>query len=282
VTRPPGTVESVVAWAEDRDAERARQAEMDAARARELAEETQQQVESDPVYQTSFEAMVHEPYERLPAKVIREFVRGHLVLPVLRRMYGIGMGTVKFEVPTMVGTVVQVAAPASVQRQALKDLLALGLPPQASPHDSGDDAHPGVLALGELELDEARRAAHGERYITPGLREIAAGMAGAEADITPTGDPAAPPPAPMSERVARGEFEIVEVEDGEGVAAHDDRRGTGADRPAEPAVPPLRLEDMILAKRRAARRAKASPTNGHRDPRDHPEHPSPAPDPHRD
>lgn len=161
------------------------------------------------------------------AKLVREYVRATIVEPVLRRLYDIGMGVTTFEVATMAGRTVTVPAPSSVQVKALTALAAIGVPGQVGLVDDAGNVLPGIFALPPMQLDEARRAVSGSLYNGNG-----------------NGNDSATLP-PMSERIAAGEFEIVEVEEGVGSTSPSD------DQPPAEVPPSLTLEQQILAKRRA-------------------------------
>jgi hypothetical protein len=122
-----------------------------------------------------------------------------------------------------------------VQVQALKALIGTGLPAQVGLVDDDGHTMPGIFALGALDLDAARREAHGERYI------------------------AAPPESLplMEERVARGEYEMVEVFEGVGTVSPTEDRAPG---PLPPA--PETLEQRILRERRERRAHNGSNGNG--------------------
>lgn len=186
------------------------------------------------------------------AKLIRDWTRSVLGVHALKRLFDIGMGVAEFDVPTMTGRVVTVPASAGVQVKALATIVAVGVPRQLGIVDQGDGELPGVFVLGELDLDEARREAHGERYMRPD------GALPAMTDGR-TGPPGEPLP-PMAERIAAGEFELVEIEESAvdpGMVGDGDR----APEPLPPAAPSL--EQQILAKRRRQRSVKSNGHNGH-------------------
>jgi hypothetical protein len=171
------------------------------------------------------------------AKVVRDWVRSVLVPDAVKRMYDIGMGIQTFDTPTAAGNVVQVEAPPSVQQKALQALIQLGVPTQLGIVDGDDNALPGVFALGALDLDAARQQAHGDRYVAPEAhaRAVATLQAGLDNVVhdavaaIPTGPTNVPPLKPMSERIAAGEFTVVEIEEGAG-----EQTGTDEDRPPGP------------------------------------------------
>lgn len=140
----------------------------------------------------------------LNSKVIRRYVQAVLAERAIGRLYDIGMGVTTFDVPTMTGKIVRVPAAASVQVKALMGVISIGIPSHQQVVDEDGNALPGVFAMGPLELDQARRIAHGDRY-----------MAQPEAIE-------APPPRPMAERIADGEFTVVEVDETAAVAGRDD------------------------------------------------------------
>jgi hypothetical protein len=260
--------------------ERARQAEIDAARARELAEEY---IETAAVRGADALPGPTANFVGLTGRMMREWIRGVLLPPAVRRMYDIGMGTTRFEVPTMAGNVVSVPAPASVQVKALQAVIGAGLPSQVGLVDGDGETLPGVFALGALDLDSARRDAHGERYMGSGLPAIEAG-AGEAAESEP-GEVAEGREAPltrertaeilreaartsadkvvravdrMADRVARGEFEVVEVEEGVG----HERSGSEDKAPGPLPPAPETTEQRILRERRERRERAAVKANG--------------------
>lgn len=158
------------------------------------------------------------------ATTVRDWVRSVLVPPAIKRMFDIGMGVEKFATPTATGAVAQLEAPAAVQERALRTLISIGVPTQMGLVDNDGNTLPGVFALPGLELDAARQEAHGERYMPPEH------YAAVRAAVT-AGDPAAsaaPEDAPsmdlrpMDERIAAGEFSVVEVEEGIGASMSQD------------------------------------------------------------
>lgn len=224
------------------DAERLAQMEADAARAREIAEETAERYATRGSQSVAtLESVIERSTAVVLAKTVREWVRSVLVPPALLRLHDIGHGLTRHEVATMVGTVM-VPPSASVQVKALTALVGAGLPSQVGLVDADDNALPGVFALGELELANAREAAHGDRAFT------ALGMAGVEGEVVEgTGIPAS-----TAARVERGELEVVEVEEGVGVTRETDDRAPG------PIVPHETTEQRILRERRERKAAKAA------------------------
>lgn len=96
-------------------------------------------------------------------RAIREWIRQHYVSQAITRLYEMGMGITTFDVPTAVGSVVNVPASPSVQRAALAEVVRYGLPQQLGLVDGdGNDAR-GVIALPALELDAVQRVVHGQR-----------------------------------------------------------------------------------------------------------------------
>jgi hypothetical protein len=180
----------------------------------------------------------HEIAAMLNSKVIRRYVQAVLAERAIGRLYDIGMGVTQFTVPTMTGKLVVVPAAASVQVKALTAVLAIGLPHTHSVIDDDGNVLPGIFAMGPLELDQARRIAHGDRYMeTP------------EATIAES-------PKPMAERIAAGEFTVVELDETAAVAARDDdaappANGNGANGHTNGAETP---EQRALARHRARTR----------------------------
>lgn len=161
------------------------------------------------------------------AKMVREYVRAVALEPAIRRLFRIGMGVEKFDHVTMMGNVIEVSASASTQVKALAEIVAIGVPGQIGLVDGDGEMLPGVLALGPMQLDAARQAAHGERYIAAGASPLDTALRS------------------MEERIADGEFETVEVDEGIG---HETQSEDVAPPPITPTLTP---EQAILAKRRA-------------------------------
>lgn len=171
-----------------------------------------------------------------PAKLVREWVRSVLLPPAIKRLYDIGMGVQTFDQPTAAGNVVTIEAPPMVQAQALKTLIGIGVPSQVGLVDDDGNALPGVLALGALDLDAARREAHGERYMPPEHYDAvrAAITAGDPAATVRDEDAPSLPMRPMEERIAAGEFTVVEVEEGIGSPQGASQDTDTAPSPVEP------------------------------------------------
>jgi hypothetical protein len=248
--------------------ERARQAEIDAARARELEEERAERMEMQRGPNFAELAQLQEVYDHIAPKIVRNYIRSTLLGPALQRLYDIGMGVATFDTPVGEGRVLELEAPPNVQTAALKALVQTALPTNHTLDVEQPNVLPGVIALGPLDLDDARRVAHGERY----LGEVPAPVEGAHPALAPdaprmTGDPDAPPPPPMEERVAAGEFEIVEVDENPESLTGATKHEPGAeDRPPlgpelakvleVPATPIAAKAREILEKRRARRATK--------------------------
>jgi hypothetical protein len=214
--------------------ERARQAEMDAARAREIEEERLSYQER--VSSAGFPDIDAAVAKQLTTKVIRNYVNNYMARSVLGRLFDIGHGVTTFEVPTMMGNTVVVPAPASVQVRALSRIADIFAPKGLQLVDDDGNVVPGVFALGPLELDQARAAVHGDRYI----RQLA--TVGGQSEGTPG------PLRPMEERIAAGEFTVVEVDEAaELVAASDDVAPPPLTEPETP-------EQAALARHRARHR----------------------------
>ena len=162
----------------------------------------------------------------LSTKIIRQYIRAELVEPVVKRLYDIGMGVERFDVPTMAGTIVRVPAAARTQVGALKLLLDSGIPRTNLVDDEGNRIA-GVFVVGALQLDEARQLSQGDKYIGEG-----------QARVTQLD--------PMAERIERGEFELVEIDETEQQKRDD------PDEAAPPIMPePDTPEQRILRRRRA-------------------------------
>jgi hypothetical protein len=225
--------------------ERSRQAEIDAARTREIAEEEASR--RDRIGSRQLASLSSALGHQVTARVIREYVRAVMIEPVVKRIYDIGMGVETFDVPTMAGNTVTVPASASVQVKALSALIQVGVPSQIGLVDDDGQVLPGVVALGELDMRSVQTTEHAARL------GAAARVFGAE-PAERSDNPAATFSPAMEQRVAAGEFEVVEIEEGHGVVA------------ASPDVAPppvneseMTLEQKILAKRRA----KRAQVNGH-------------------
>lgn len=220
----------------------------------------------------------------LDARAVRAYVRATMLEPAVRRLYDVGMGIQEFRVPTMAGTVVLVPASPSTQVRALTALIEIGVPKTVGLAEGGDGELEGVFALGPLELDQARKAAHGERYIAAPVEVM--GMAPPDApegfvsnsveperpdmpvpELVPTSaKDAADRTAdtalklddvlgPMAERIRGGEFELVEIDE----TADTRKAADDLDAAPPPIVEESTLEQRILARRRAERARRADP-----------------------
>lgn len=196
---------------------------------------------------------IHLPLKQVSSSLVRDWVRATLVPEAVRRMYNIGMGVTKFDVPTMAGNVVSVPAPANVQRAALHDIISIGVPPQIGLTPDDPDEVPGVLALGEWELARARGDVHEPERDAP---RLAGGIEVPEAPESAESSPSYVPP--------EGHEAVVVDEDG--AEAARDLRG---ELPPPPPDPDRNaLAKAFLAKRRAAREPRRmQPKAG-----DHPNH----------
>lgn len=120
-------------------------------RAREAREEEE--------YETAVEAAsvldIRAPFVGVKSALVRDWVRAALVPSAVKRLYDIGMGVTRFDVPTMAGNTVRVPAPAAVQTRALQGIIGIGVPQQLGLL-SDEDNVPGVIAVGEWELAAAR------------------------------------------------------------------------------------------------------------------------------
>lgn len=83
-------------------------------------------------------------------KYLRQFAREHYVADALKMLYDTMQGTKKFDVATMSGAIVQVAASPTARINAARALVDAGLGKEG--FETGDGAVPGVIALPELEL----------------------------------------------------------------------------------------------------------------------------------
>ena len=188
------------------------------------------------------------PLKQVSSSLVRDWVRSALVPAAVKRLYDIGMGVTEFTVVDIKGGHHVVEAPPTVQRAALRDIVSIGVPPQVGL--TGDDNElPGVLALGEYELEQARDEVHADRADRP---RLTGGIEVPESGSSPEqAEPYTPP--------AGHEVVVVEGEAKGGAATHTD------ESPPPPPVSPDRnaLAKQILAKRRAARsRPNASAKDG--------------------
>lgn len=203
------------------------------------------------------------PFVGVKSAVVRDWVRAALVPKAITRLYEIGMGVTRFDVPTMAGNTVRVEAPAAVQRAALRDVIAVGVPPQVG-LASDDDALPGVLALGEYELAAARDEVHTD---TPSLPH---GVTIAESEPDERGIVRGTIAGKLADLLNAYRYvppdghEVVVVEEAEATA---DGRATEPPPPVDPQR--NALAQAILARHRARMRdsAKAGPRAG-----EHPQH----------
>lgn len=197
------------------------------------------------------------------AKVIRDWVRTVLCPPALKRLYDVGMGVQTFATPTAAGNVVNIEAPPVVQVNALKVITALGIPTQMGLVDGNDNEAQGILALPPLDLDAARQVAHGDRYVAPDVHaravaQLQPGTAKPHEDELPAS--VVTPLRPMSERIAAGEFTVVEID--EGVKTADTREDAAPGPIADvetPAKAALRRHRERMAARARAPVSSALP-----------------------
>ena len=204
---------------------------------------------------------VRDVVKGVQAKRIRQWVRDNLTEPTVVRMFHTAHGIQKFDVPTAMGNVVRIEADPAVQVRAMMGIIGIGLPAQLGLVDEDGDALPGVLALGPIDLDEARKEAHGERYVAAAVHARAAALGhtpehhhGNGNGNGSTGPADAPPLPPMSDRIAHGEFEVVEVSEGVDSVGREDR-----DEPPGPLPTDLTMEQKVLANRLARKAKKPIP-----------------------
>lgn len=173
------------------------------------------------------------PLKRVSANMVREWARAALVPAALQRLYEMGMGVTQFKVPTAMGNVVEVPAPAAVQRAALHDVVSVGVPGQIGLTGEADQL-PGVMAFGEWELDEARGEVHGATRSLPTTGGI---------EVAPSEtDQYEPPP----------DHTVVEVHEGVGAGASADAEREATEHEVLPDAKRA-LAAQILAKRRNGR-----------------------------
>lgn len=171
-------------------------------------------------------------------KFLREWARATLVPPAILRMHDIGHGITKFATPTAMGNVVQIEAPPAVQRAALQNIIQLGLPPQLGLVDEDGETLPGVIALGQYDMDATQQQQHHERYT--GIGPAIDGALAAEdrvADVLP--------PSSKSSYELPPEHELVVVEEGIGTEAV-----TSEDRAPGPIDETPTPEQIVLARHR--------------------------------
>jgi hypothetical protein len=113
----------------------------------------------------------------IPIRTVRAYVREHMVPELVSRMFDVAMGVQTFKVATMVGTIVEVPASATVQTNTARALVELGVPRPRANEGEGVPFS-GVLVLGELELGQARERAASQRIEDHGYGQRAIGAGG--------------------------------------------------------------------------------------------------------
>lgn len=194
------------------------------------------------------------PLKAVSSSFVRDWVRSALVPDAVKRLFDIGMGVTRFDVPTMAGNTVNVAAPSSVQVRALQGVVAIGVPQQLGLTDDADPV-PGVLAVGEWELAAARDEVHPSdtRRLTGGI------------EVPERTEPDDCGDVLHSYQPPEG-HEVVVVEDEDSHVTNDTR----AEMPPPPVdVDRNTLAREFLARRRAARQTLGGPGAGPM-PGDHP------------
>lgn len=196
----------------------------------------------------SFDEYVKRATRGPTVKYLREWMRATLVPPAILRMNDIAHGITKFDTPTPAGNVVQIEAPPAVQRAALQNIIQLGLPPQLGLVDEDGETLPGVIALGQFDMDATQSAAHAARYT--GIGPAIDGTLAAEdrvADVLP--------PSSKSSYELPPDHEMVVVEEGVGTEAV-----TSEDRAPAPIDDTPTPEQIALASHRERmKRAKHRP-----------------------
>ncbi len=151
--------------------DRARQAEIDAARAREIEEERLAEVERAAQmeeHRLKLAASIasgslpdigkHIRGRGITSRIVREYVREVMLPPALKRLHDIGHGIAKFDTAVASGpggaAILQLEAPPNVQRQALSDIVAIGVPRLRGGIDGDGSPINGVIVLGMLGTDE--------------------------------------------------------------------------------------------------------------------------------
>lgn len=195
------------------------------------------------VHEYSDAQLVKKAAGSISAKIVRQWALAELVPDAVKRMYDIGMGIQTFNTPTQAGNVVQVEAPAAVQRAALHDLISIGLPAQVGIVDDEGNVMPGVIALGEYDMIAAQELAHGPRFAAHS--GIAGAIEGALHEADRVGEVL--PPSSGSTYELPAEHELVVVEEGIGTIAE-----TSEDKSPGPIVPPEEPtpEQVVLARHR--------------------------------
>lgn len=207
-------------------------------RAREEREEEAYEIEATAVPDIAV------PFVAVKTALVRDWVRAMLVPPAVKRLYEIGMGRTRFDVPTAAGNTVRVPAPAAVQVRALQGVIGIGVPQQLGLTGEGDEL-PGVLAVGEWEMAAVREGVAQGAGESPKLASESSSLS-APAYVPPEG------------------HEVIVVDDEAAVTSD-----TRAEEPPPPVNPDRNaLAKAILAKRRAAR---SGPHDGPRA-GDHPNH----------
>lgn len=202
--------------------------------------------EADPL---DLDEYVNRAAKNYRAKLVRDWALDVLCPPAIRRMYEMGMGITKFDVPTMVGSIVSVPAPAAVQRAALHDVIQVGLPGQLGLVDAEGNQLPGVIALGAYDMHAAQAQIHGTRFEAIGAAVQAELHANDQiADV--------PPPKATGGYEVPKDHELVVVEEDGTAATRNDDTPPPAERDDDTPTP----EQIALAKHRdRMARAKHKP-----------------------
>ena len=183
-------------------------------------------------------------------KIVRKWCLSELVPEAILRMRDMGMGDLTFATPTQAGNVVQVEAPAAVQRSALHDLIAIGLPTQLGIVTDDGFTLPGVIALGQFDMEAAQELAHGPRFAAAG---IGPAIGGGLHESDRIGE--ALPPKASGGYELPPDHEMIVVDEGIGTTAT-----TSEDRPPAPLPATTTPEQVVLARHRERMmRAKHEP-----------------------
>lgn len=231
----------------------------------EEADLREQERAEEAAYETEFVGSGAKPDLGIPLKavsssLVRDWVRSALVPDAVKRLFDIGMGVTRFDVPTMAGNTVNVPAPSSVQVRALQGVVAIGVPQQLGLTDEADPV-PGVLAVGEWELAAARDEVHPSdtRRLTGGIEVSATDEPSTVA--LPNVDPSGVTPgsvAGISNYVPPEGHDVIVVEEDAHVS-----NDTRADEPPPPVDADRNaLAREFLARRRAARQTLRGPGAG--------------------
>lgn len=202
-----------------------------------------------------------DAFSRVPAALVRDWIRSELLPDIVPRLYDIAMGSESFD--HVVDDkergykVVRIGAPAAVQVAAGAALLNAGL--ARVPEEANPDELPGVYALGELELSHLQQVQAGPQPTNGhgnGAHAMLAAPNGSNPGVSETTGATLSDAAPFVKQVMAAPepaLEYVEIE--EDATRPLDGHAPGEEPPPPPPPGPPTLEQQILAKRRARREA---------------------------